>query len=117
MARPHTGSLARFGFTDTLAAARLLGASPTGLGLWDEQERAPLGENGAEVPAALAAAADPDLAVRQLHRIAEAETRAATRPSFLSAAPPPAAPLSAASLSADLGRSRVVGDQVTQLSP
>jgi glutamate-ammonia-ligase adenylyltransferase len=103
MSRPLTGRLARFGFTDTVTAARLLGPTPAGLGLWDDKEQAPADPDGAEVLAAIAASADPDLALRQLHRIAEAAARANAR----AAAPSPR----------DLGDSRVPGDQVTRLSP
>jgi glutamate-ammonia-ligase adenylyltransferase len=67
--------LGRFGFTDAEAAATLLGQPPGGLGLWHEREQRPVDDQAAEVLQALAAAADPDLALRQLHRIAEAEQR------------------------------------------
>jgi glutamate-ammonia-ligase adenylyltransferase len=62
--------LARFGFVD-VATVNRLGPPPVGLGLWDEQRQAAVGERGDQVLAALGAAADPDLAVRQLHRLAE----------------------------------------------
>ncbi|MEH1098811.1 bifunctional [glutamine synthetase] adenylyltransferase/[glutamine synthetase]-adenylyl-L-tyrosine phosphorylase [Micromonospora sp. CPCC 205561] len=82
MSRPAraAGRLARFGFgTDggdgAARAADLLG--PAGLGLWRPEAQEPTDERAAELLAALSRAADPDLALRQLHRIVEAETRAA----------------------------------------
>jgi glutamate-ammonia-ligase adenylyltransferase len=72
---PATLRLGRFGFTDAEAAATLLGEPPRGLGLWHEREQRPVDDVAAAVLQALAAAADPDLALRQLHRIAEAERR------------------------------------------
>ena len=66
--------LARYGFADPTRAAMLL-ASPE-LGLWDEAGQRPADGGGAEVLDALAGAADPDLALRQLHRLAEASVRA-----------------------------------------
>jgi len=68
--------LARYGFTDVAAAARLLGPAPAGLGLWDEAEAAPVDAAAGEVLTALSEAADPSLALRQLHRIEEAARRA-----------------------------------------
>lgn len=79
MTRPTsaTGRLARYGFdvsgTDTVRAAELLG--PDGLGLWDAQAQQPVDEPAAELLGALSRAADPDLALRQLHRLAEAQRR------------------------------------------
>jgi glutamate-ammonia-ligase adenylyltransferase len=67
--------LGRFGFTDAEAAATLLGEPPRGLGLWHEREQRPVDDVAAEVLQALAASAEPDLALRQLHRIAESEQR------------------------------------------
>jgi len=79
------GRLARYGFDvsdgDTVRAAELLG--PGGLGLWDPAGQEPVDESAAELLAALSRAADPDLALRQLHRLVEAERRSGrpTRPS------------------------------------
>jgi Glutamine synthetase adenylyltransferase len=77
MTRPAGPSLrlARYGFTDVAAATRLLGPEPDGLGLWDETELAPVDEAAGEVLTALSEAADPSLALRQLHRIEEAARR------------------------------------------
>ncbi|MGW4497494.1 bifunctional [glutamine synthetase] adenylyltransferase/[glutamine synthetase]-adenylyl-L-tyrosine phosphorylase [Micromonospora sp. NPDC004336] len=81
MGRPTSaaGRLARYGFgTDgdrATRAADLLG--PDGLGLWRPDVQEPTGDHAAELLAALSRAADPDLALRQLHRIVEAERRAA----------------------------------------
>jgi glutamate-ammonia-ligase adenylyltransferase len=104
MSRPTSPTLrlARYGFTDVAAAARLLGPAPDGLGLLDEAEPGP-------VLTALGGAADPDLALRQLHRVAEASARAG-------AADPVAAMRAdadlAASLSAVLGASIPLGDDM-----
>ena len=75
MRRPTgaTGRLARFGFTDVTAAGAWLGAD--GLALWDEARQHPADDHAAEVLRALAASADPDLALRQLHRLAESARR------------------------------------------
>jgi glutamate-ammonia-ligase adenylyltransferase len=67
-----TGRLARFGFPNAGAAAQLLGRD--GLGLWDEAEQQPIGAGGEAVLRALGGAADPELALRQLVRLAEACT-------------------------------------------
>jgi glutamate-ammonia-ligase adenylyltransferase len=68
---PRTVSrLIRYGFADSARAADLLG--PTGLGLWPPE---PDTGDADPVLDALAASADPDLALRQLHRLAEACTR------------------------------------------
>ncbi|MEU6074845.1 bifunctional [glutamine synthetase] adenylyltransferase/[glutamine synthetase]-adenylyl-L-tyrosine phosphorylase [Micromonospora sp. NPDC047074] len=82
MSRPTsaTGRLARYGFgTDggdgSTRAADLLG--PGGLGLWRPDVQEPADDRAAELLAALSRAADPDLALRQLHRLVEAERRAA----------------------------------------
>ncbi|WP_405099264.1 bifunctional [glutamine synthetase] adenylyltransferase/[glutamine synthetase]-adenylyl-L-tyrosine phosphorylase [Micromonospora sp. NBC_01412] len=80
MSRPARGRLARYGFgaadgDNGSRAADLLG--PAGLGLWRPEEQEPVDERAAELLAALSRAADPDLALRQLHRLAEAERRAA----------------------------------------
>ncbi|MEO3775542.1 bifunctional [glutamine synthetase] adenylyltransferase/[glutamine synthetase]-adenylyl-L-tyrosine phosphorylase [Micromonospora sp. B11E3] len=78
MSRPTRGRLARYGFGTAegdggARAADLLG--PAGLGLWRPDEQEPVDERAAELLAALSRAADPDLALRQLHRLAEAERR------------------------------------------
>ncbi|RLK12156.1 glutamate-ammonia-ligase adenylyltransferase [Micromonospora sp. M71_S20] len=82
MSRPAraAGRLARYGFgTDGGAgatrAADLLG--PDGLGLWRPDVQEPTDDRASELLAALSRAADPDLALRQLHRIVEAERRTA----------------------------------------
>ncbi|MGK5523025.1 bifunctional [glutamine synthetase] adenylyltransferase/[glutamine synthetase]-adenylyl-L-tyrosine phosphorylase [Micromonospora sp. URMC 107] len=82
MSRPvrAAGRLARYGFgTDGGAgatrAADLLG--PDGLRLWRPDVQEPTDDRAAELLAGLSRAADPDLALRQLHRIVEAERRAA----------------------------------------
>ncbi|MFF5071767.1 bifunctional [glutamine synthetase] adenylyltransferase/[glutamine synthetase]-adenylyl-L-tyrosine phosphorylase [Micromonospora olivasterospora] len=79
MSRPVRGRLARYGFGTAeddggARAADLLG--PAGLGLWRPDEQEPVDERAAELLAALSRAADPDLALRQLHRLVEAERRA-----------------------------------------
>ncbi|HEY2790779.1 MAG TPA: bifunctional [glutamine synthetase] adenylyltransferase/[glutamine synthetase]-adenylyl-L-tyrosine phosphorylase [Micromonosporaceae bacterium] len=61
--------LSRYGFADATRATDLLGSD--GLGLWPAEPDDPILD-------AIAATADPDLVVRQLHRIAE--TGARTRP-------------------------------------
>ncbi|SCL68740.1 glutamate-ammonia-ligase adenylyltransferase [Micromonospora citrea] len=81
MSRPTSaaGRLARYGFgTDgdrATRAADLLG--PDGLCLWRPDVQEPTDDRAAELLGALSRAADPDLALRQLHRIVEAERRAA----------------------------------------
>ncbi|MEV0807196.1 bifunctional [glutamine synthetase] adenylyltransferase/[glutamine synthetase]-adenylyl-L-tyrosine phosphorylase [Micromonospora sp. NPDC050200] len=80
MTRPARGRLARYGFGTAegdggARAADLLG--PDGLGLWRVEEQEPTDEPAAELLAALSRAAGPDLALRQLHRLVEAERRAA----------------------------------------
>ncbi len=84
MGRPTTlrGRLARYGFGAAdgdrgARAADLLG--PQGLGLWDPATQEPAGEAADELLTALSRGADPDLALRQLHRIVEAQVRAARR--------------------------------------
>ncbi|GIF71730.1 bifunctional [glutamine synthetase] adenylyltransferase/[glutamine synthetase]-adenylyl-L-tyrosine phosphorylase [Asanoa siamensis] len=71
MGRPTSerNRLARFGFGDR--AAELLG----GLGLWDPATQEPTGEPATGLITALSRAADPDLALRQLHRLVEALDR------------------------------------------
>ncbi|MGC4773596.1 bifunctional [glutamine synthetase] adenylyltransferase/[glutamine synthetase]-adenylyl-L-tyrosine phosphorylase [Micromonospora sp. DT44] len=80
MSRPTRapGRLARYGFgiaegDGGARAADLLG--PDGLGLWQPEEQEPVDDAAGELLAALSRAADPDLALRQLHRIVEAERR------------------------------------------
>jgi glutamate-ammonia-ligase adenylyltransferase len=76
MTRPSR--LARYGFADESASAEdLLG--PTGLRLWDPETREPVDRDAAELIQALSRAADPTLALRQLHRMVEAAGRAAVR--------------------------------------
>ncbi|MER7456425.1 bifunctional [glutamine synthetase] adenylyltransferase/[glutamine synthetase]-adenylyl-L-tyrosine phosphorylase [Micromonospora sp. NPDC126480] len=80
MSRPTraAGRLARYGFGTGDGGARaadLLG--PDGLGLWRPDTQEPTDEPAAELLAALSRAADPDLALRQLHRLVEAERRTA----------------------------------------
>jgi glutamate-ammonia-ligase adenylyltransferase len=76
MTRPSR--LARYGFGDNGArAADLLG--PTGLRLWDAESQGPTGTDAAELIRSLSRAADPNLALRQLHRIVDAVSRAAAR--------------------------------------
>ncbi|MET8280827.1 bifunctional [glutamine synthetase] adenylyltransferase/[glutamine synthetase]-adenylyl-L-tyrosine phosphorylase [Micromonospora sp. NPDC005174] len=98
MSRPTRapGRLARYGFGTAeddggARAADLLG--PDGLGLWQLQEQEPVDDTAGELLASLSRAADPDLALRQLHRIVEAESR-------ISAAGTSAAGTSAAGTSA-----------------
>ncbi|MEV6816662.1 bifunctional [glutamine synthetase] adenylyltransferase/[glutamine synthetase]-adenylyl-L-tyrosine phosphorylase, partial [Micromonospora sp. NPDC051296] len=80
MGRPTSaaGRLARYGFgigdnDGGARAADLLG--PTGLDLWRPQTQEPADEPAQELLTALSRAADPDLALRQLHRLVEAERR------------------------------------------
>ncbi|NES12409.1 MULTISPECIES: bifunctional [glutamine synthetase] adenylyltransferase/[glutamine synthetase]-adenylyl-L-tyrosine phosphorylase [Micromonospora] len=77
MTRPTRGRLARYGFAegDGGRAADLLG--PDGLRLWRPDAQEPADERAADLLTALSRAADPDLALRQLHRLDEAERRAA----------------------------------------
>lgn len=83
MTRPPTRAydrLARYGFGAAdgdhgSRAADLLG--PTGLGLWNNTAQEPTDEPAADLITALSRAADADLALRQLHRLVEAERRAA----------------------------------------
>ncbi|MGX6601784.1 bifunctional [glutamine synthetase] adenylyltransferase/[glutamine synthetase]-adenylyl-L-tyrosine phosphorylase [Micromonosporaceae bacterium Da 78-11] len=76
MTRPSR--LARYGFGDNGArAADLLG--PTGLRLWDAETQGPTGTDAAELIHSLSRAADPNLALRQLHRMVDAAGRAAAR--------------------------------------
>jgi glutamate-ammonia-ligase adenylyltransferase len=76
MTRPSR--LARYGFADNgTRAADLLG--PNGLRLWDTEAQEPVDTNAAELIQALSRAADPTLALRQLHRMVESASRAAVR--------------------------------------
>jgi glutamate-ammonia-ligase adenylyltransferase len=79
MTRPTsgTGRLARYGLgLDTRPGARpadLVG--PQGLALWDAAAQEPVDPGAAEVLLALSRSADPDLALRQLHRMVEVQRR------------------------------------------
>ncbi|BCB84072.1 glutamate-ammonia-ligase adenylyltransferase [Phytohabitans suffuscus] len=76
MTRPSSARLARYGFglaADLGRAAELLG--PGGLGLWDPATQEPTDEAAGELLTSLSRAADPDLALRQLHRLVEADRR------------------------------------------
>jgi glutamate-ammonia-ligase adenylyltransferase len=76
MTRPSR--LARYGFADNgTRAADLLG--PHGLRLWDAEAQAPVDSDAGELIHALSRAADPSLALRQLHRMVDAVARAAQR--------------------------------------
>ncbi|WP_249997679.1 bifunctional [glutamine synthetase] adenylyltransferase/[glutamine synthetase]-adenylyl-L-tyrosine phosphorylase [Actinoplanes sp. M2I2] len=76
MTRPSR--LARYGFADNGArASDLLG--PTGLRLWDAESQAPTSADAADLLSTLSRAADPNLALRQFHRLVEAAARAAAR--------------------------------------
>ena len=65
-----TGHLARYGFTDDGRSSALAG--PDGLRLWDPETRRPTSEDATTLLETLYFAADPDLALRQLHRLVEA---------------------------------------------
>ncbi|MEU7924587.1 bifunctional [glutamine synthetase] adenylyltransferase/[glutamine synthetase]-adenylyl-L-tyrosine phosphorylase [Micromonospora sp. NPDC049801] len=113
MSRPTRapGRLARYGFgiaegDGGARAADLLG--PDGLGLWQPEEQEPVDDAAGELLAALSRAADPDLALRQLHRIVEAESRtsAAGTPRGTSAAGTSASSPLLAELHADPGLRR-----------
>ena len=67
--------LARLGFADAERAHALLADAPAGLGLW--RDGAPVDDGAAAVVSALGRAADSDLAVLALARIAEADPAAA----------------------------------------
>jgi glutamate-ammonia-ligase adenylyltransferase len=72
MTRPTR--LARYGFADNGARATdLLG--PRGLRLWDTEAQAPADDRAAVLLDALSKAADPNLALRQLHRLVESVER------------------------------------------
>ncbi|MGC5018261.1 bifunctional [glutamine synthetase] adenylyltransferase/[glutamine synthetase]-adenylyl-L-tyrosine phosphorylase [Micromonospora sp. DT47] len=113
MTRPARGLLARYGFGTAegdggARAADLLG--PEGLGLWRTDEQEPTDEDAAELLAALSRAADPDLALRQLHRLVEAERRVADKPAVLDALH--ADPGLRRRLVAVLGASSALGDHL-----
>ncbi|MDT5043401.1 MAG: [glutamine synthetase] adenylyltransferase / [glutamine synthetase]-adenylyl-L-tyrosine [Actinoplanes sp.] len=72
MTRPSR--LARYGFADNgTRAADLLG--PAGLRLWDLDAQEPTGTDAAELIHSLSRGADPNLALRQLHRLVESAGR------------------------------------------
>ncbi|BCB78997.1 bifunctional [glutamine synthetase] adenylyltransferase/[glutamine synthetase]-adenylyl-L-tyrosine phosphorylase [Phytohabitans flavus] len=78
MTRPTSAQarLARYGFgltADVARAADMLG--PGELALWDPAAQEPTDESAGELLTALSRAADPDLALRQLHRLVEADRR------------------------------------------
>ncbi|MDQ7903215.1 bifunctional [glutamine synthetase] adenylyltransferase/[glutamine synthetase]-adenylyl-L-tyrosine phosphorylase [Phytohabitans sp. ZYX-F-186] len=78
MTRPTSAQarLARYGFglaADVTRAAELLG--PHGLGLWDPEAQEPTDGPAGDLLTALSRAADPDLALLQLHRLVEADRR------------------------------------------
>jgi len=73
--------LARFGFGDS--AGELLG--PSGLALWDPAAQEPAGPAAADLIDALSRSANPDLALRQLHRLVESLNRAGGGKSLLDA--------------------------------
>jgi glutamate-ammonia-ligase adenylyltransferase len=73
-ARPGAGAKGSDAGRDgTARAAELLG--PRGLGLWDPVAQEPVDDGAGELLSALSRAADPDLALRQLHRMVEIEQR------------------------------------------
>jgi glutamate-ammonia-ligase adenylyltransferase len=92
MGRPTsaTAQLARYGFADAARAAGLLGSDA--LSLWsgspDSGEEYAADPDTAALLGTLGGCADPDLALRQLHRLAEAARRAGApdpvRPSAMS---------------------------------
>ncbi|MEU2611937.1 bifunctional [glutamine synthetase] adenylyltransferase/[glutamine synthetase]-adenylyl-L-tyrosine phosphorylase [Micromonospora sp. NPDC007271] len=111
MTRPTRGRLARYGFAEgdgRARAADLLG--PDGLGLWRPDVQEPTDEQAVELLAALSRAADPDLALRQLHRLVEAERRTADKPAVLDALA--ADPGLRRRLVAVLGASSALGDHL-----
>ena len=69
--RPASGAgrLARYGFVDAARAEAYL----SGLGLWDGSQQRPADEGAEGVLDTLARVADPDLALRQLVRLTEAD--------------------------------------------
>ncbi|MCW3814214.1 bifunctional [glutamine synthetase] adenylyltransferase/[glutamine synthetase]-adenylyl-L-tyrosine phosphorylase [Micromonospora sp. DR5-3] len=111
MTRPIRGRLARYGFAEgdgRARAADLLG--PDGLGLWRPDTQEPTDERAAELLAGLSRAADPDLALRQLHRLVEAEGRVSGKPAVLGALY--ADPGLRRRLTAVLGASSALGDHL-----
>ncbi|MEU4623056.1 bifunctional [glutamine synthetase] adenylyltransferase/[glutamine synthetase]-adenylyl-L-tyrosine phosphorylase [Actinoplanes sp. NPDC023801] len=72
MTRPTR--LARYGFADDGARATDL-AGPGGLRLWDTEAQVPADERAAGLLETLSKAADPNLALRQLHRLVESVER------------------------------------------
>ena len=80
MSRPTSSAarLARFGFADVGRAAALLGSDE--LRLWDSSAQYVADPAAAAVLSTLGRSADPDLALRQLHRLAEAGGRAGFDP-------------------------------------
>ncbi len=71
---PHgTGRLLRYGYADPTRATEMLAE----LGLWDPAGQHSTGDGADDVLDALARAADPDLALRTLCRLAEAAERQA----------------------------------------
>ncbi|HEY8534691.1 MAG TPA: bifunctional [glutamine synthetase] adenylyltransferase/[glutamine synthetase]-adenylyl-L-tyrosine phosphorylase [Micromonospora sp.] len=72
MTRPTLARLARYGF-ETTRTLEMLG--PDGLGLWDATRQSPADAGADEVLTALSRSADPDRALRQLHRIVETMRR------------------------------------------
>ncbi len=68
----------RLRLTMATGPRELLG--PDGLGLWDPAAQEPAGEAAAELIGGLSRAADPDLALRQLHRLVEFARRRPRRP-------------------------------------
>jgi [glutamine synthetase] adenylyltransferase / [glutamine synthetase]-adenylyl-L-tyrosine phosphorylase len=78
MSRPTGVRLARYGFGITDDGGRKVAemVGPSGLGLWLPATQQPADEGAARLLTAMSRAADPDLALRQLHRLVEAERRA-----------------------------------------
>jgi [glutamine synthetase] adenylyltransferase / [glutamine synthetase]-adenylyl-L-tyrosine phosphorylase len=80
LTRPTSARLARYGFSLTGSgpkAAALLGPHDDGgLALWDPQAQEPVDAVAGELLTVLSRTADPNLALRQLHRVVEAERRA-----------------------------------------
>ncbi|GGJ84611.1 glutamate-ammonia-ligase adenylyltransferase [Pilimelia anulata] len=109
MTRTQTGRLTRYGFDPAgddprAAAADLLG--PDGLGWWDPARQAPVDDRAGALLAALGRAADPDRALRQLHRVDAAARRAGLGP------PPLADERLRDRLFAVLGASSALGDHL-----
>ncbi|HEY3507013.1 MAG TPA: bifunctional [glutamine synthetase] adenylyltransferase/[glutamine synthetase]-adenylyl-L-tyrosine phosphorylase [Actinocatenispora sp.] len=63
------GRLTRYGFADAEGAAELLGPADDGLGWWDPRRGEPVDDGAVALVRTLARTADPDLALRQLHRL------------------------------------------------